>query len=190
MDRAWRDIHRWIASKPFDWKAPPDCFLDEEVSYLNQYGSWLEALAFRWLVPMTDAQRRFVRVANNERDPESFALCEPANFAEFLWAKYIHEVSLMPTEDELWADQPSEEDLRQEMLAELEDFRLEEDLMQIEAREQEEIEEDMIASGDEMRFAMENGVLPDGDDPADRLTELSDEDVDECDEREESEEEN
>jgi uncharacterized protein YifE (UPF0438 family) len=55
-------------------------FSDDEIAILEKYGHWFQALETGELMPYTDLQKEFVRVARGERGP--FSVAEKA------WFKY------------------------------------------------------------------------------------------------------
>jgi uncharacterized protein YifE (UPF0438 family) len=65
-----------------DFVIPPGDFTPAEHDLLAKYGRWLEALAAGAISPTTPAQEQFVRVAHNERQPET-------DF-ERVWAKLTY----------------------------------------------------------------------------------------------------
>lgn len=62
-------------------------FTDGELSQLTRYGTWLEALVEGEILPVTNDQRRFIKVAQGRLEPES-------DF-ELLWIKFqrLHALS-------------------------------------------------------------------------------------------------
>lgn len=71
-------VHRSFLRKQFF--KHNDLFTDGELSHLIRYGTWLQALVEGEILPVTDDQRRFIKVAYGRLEPES-------DF-ELVWVKF------------------------------------------------------------------------------------------------------
>lgn len=60
-----------LARRDFAPQCDTSIFSAREKEILARYGCWMEALAIGQIAPITDAQRRFIRVVQEEVEPES-----------------------------------------------------------------------------------------------------------------------
>ena len=68
----------------FEIKCSREIFSEEEIDILETYGIQFKQLTSGKRAPATDAQRRFVKVAQGQYHPETIY--------EKIWAKYINRV--------------------------------------------------------------------------------------------------
>ena len=68
----------------FEIKCSREIFSEEEIDILETYGIQFKQLTSGKRSPATDAQRRFVKVAQGQ--------CHPETIYEKIWAKYINRV--------------------------------------------------------------------------------------------------
>ena len=68
----------------FEIKCSREIFSEEEIDILEAYGNPFRRLTSGKRVPVTDAQRRFIKVAQGQ--------CHPETIYEKTWAKFINRV--------------------------------------------------------------------------------------------------
>ena len=68
----------------YEIKCSRDIFSEEEIEILEIYGNQFRRLTSGERKPVTDAQRRFIQVAQGQ--------CHPETIYEKAWAKYINRV--------------------------------------------------------------------------------------------------
>lgn len=68
----------------FEIKCSREIFSEEEIDILGAYGIQFKRLTSGERTPVTDAQRRFIKVAQGQ--------CHPETIYEKTWAKYVNRV--------------------------------------------------------------------------------------------------
>lgn len=71
----------YLGTKPYSLRCSSSIFTDEEFRALNEFGTWMEALANSAIQPSTDEQRRFLKVCAKE--------IEPSTLYEKAWIKML-----------------------------------------------------------------------------------------------------
>ena len=68
----------------YDIKCSREIFSEEEIEILEEYGIQIKRLTSGKRAPVTDAQRKFIKVAQGQ--------CHPETIYEKTWVKYINRV--------------------------------------------------------------------------------------------------
>ena len=76
--------NNWPRKDIFEIKCSREIFSEEEINILGTYGNQFRRLTSGKRAPVTDAQRRFIKVAQGQ--------CHPETIYEKTWAKYINRV--------------------------------------------------------------------------------------------------